>query len=223
VQSTNTPHSKARQRKAEPNQKPQTHTQGARQASTTCIIDCYRERQGTRLTAWAPKGKEPRPNTNKRKPHKTHPHEAGSRHTHTCQPRRPVNRQPRTTSDNLGRGTRKAAQSGPARQPSKVEQAGPAQRRVTATQGDAELPERPQDEGVSREARPPGLHRVVGQGPKQRQRRGPEAPKRLNRGAQRRGRKTSAGRPAPSTHPCATQPSREAARLPGRRTRRLGG
>jgi hypothetical protein len=42
-------------------------------------------------------------------------------------------------------------------------------------------------------------------------------------GAQRGGRKTRAGRPAPSQHPCATQPSREAARLPGRRTRRLGG
>jgi hypothetical protein len=51
----------------------------------------------THLTPWAAKGKEPRPNTNKRKPHKTHPHEAGSRHNHTCQQRRPANRQPRTT------------------------------------------------------------------------------------------------------------------------------
>jgi hypothetical protein len=51
---------------------------------------------------------EARPNTNKRGPQETYPHETGSRHTHTCQPRRPPNRRPQTTSDHLGRGTREA-------------------------------------------------------------------------------------------------------------------
>jgi hypothetical protein len=44
--------------------------------------------------------------------HKRHPHETGSRHTHTCQSRRPPNRQPQTTSDHLSRGTREATQRG---------------------------------------------------------------------------------------------------------------
>jgi hypothetical protein len=83
-------------------------------------------------------------------------------------------------------------QRGPARHPSKVVQAGPAQRRVTAAQGNAELPERPRDEGISREARAPGLDRVVSQGTKQRQRKGPEAPeRRVNIFAERDGRKGS--------------------------------
>jgi hypothetical protein len=41
------------------------------------VIYSHRKGQGTRRTAWAPKGKEPRPNTNKRKQQKTHPHETG--------------------------------------------------------------------------------------------------------------------------------------------------
>jgi hypothetical protein len=99
---------------------------------------------------------EARPNTNKRGPQETHPHETGSRHTHTCQPRRPPSRQPQTTSDHLGRGTREDAQRGPARHPSNVIQAEPAQGRVALAQGDAELPERPQDEGVPERPGPPG-------------------------------------------------------------------
>jgi hypothetical protein len=55
------------------------------------------------------------------------------------------------TADNRRPG--EAAQWGPARHPSKVVQTGPAQTRVTAAQGDAELPERPRDEGVPREAK----------------------------------------------------------------------
>jgi hypothetical protein len=77
----------------------------------------------------------------------TRSHETGPRHT-DGQLRRLANRQRRITSDHLGRGTREAAQWGPARHPSKVVQAGPAQRRVTAAQGNAELPERPRDEGI---------------------------------------------------------------------------
>jgi hypothetical protein len=83
-----------------------------RDGRTSGNVESYREGRGARLTVWAPKGKEPRPNTNKCKPQKTHSHEAGSRHTHTCQPRRPPNRQPRTTSYHLGRGAREAAQWG---------------------------------------------------------------------------------------------------------------
>jgi hypothetical protein len=46
-----------------------------------------------------------------------YPHDfqqTGPRPTHTCQPGQPHNRQPRTTPDHLGRGTREAAQRGPA-------------------------------------------------------------------------------------------------------------
>jgi hypothetical protein len=53
---TNTRHSKAMQRKAKPNQTPQTHTRGARQAAHSKYR--YREGRGTRLTAWAGEGKE---------------------------------------------------------------------------------------------------------------------------------------------------------------------
>jgi hypothetical protein len=88
----------------------------------------------------------------KHKPHETLPHQTGSRHTHRGQPRRPSNRQPRTTSDYLGRVTREATQLGPAGRPSEGVQAGPAQGRVAVAQGDAEPPERPRDEGVPREA-----------------------------------------------------------------------
>jgi hypothetical protein len=74
------------------------------------LKDSYTEGRGPRLTAWARKGEEPRPNpaqntqeaglnTNKREPHETHLHETGSRHTYSGQPRRPSNRQPKTTSD----------------------------------------------------------------------------------------------------------------------------
>jgi hypothetical protein len=48
---TNTPHSKATQRKAKPNQKPQTHTQGARQAQTTSAEGRARPRIGARPAA----------------------------------------------------------------------------------------------------------------------------------------------------------------------------
>jgi hypothetical protein len=61
-------------------------------------IDCYREGRETRLAVWAPKGEEQRPNVNERDAHETHPHETGTRHTHTGQPRRPPNRQPQTTA-----------------------------------------------------------------------------------------------------------------------------
>jgi hypothetical protein len=61
----------------------------------------YREGRGTRLTAWAPTREESRPSANTLEPHETHPHQTGPRYTHTCQPRRPSNRQPRTTSDHL--------------------------------------------------------------------------------------------------------------------------
>jgi hypothetical protein len=47
----NTPHSKATQRKAKPNQKPQTHTQGERQAKTTSAEDRERLRIGARPAA----------------------------------------------------------------------------------------------------------------------------------------------------------------------------
>jgi hypothetical protein len=163
-----------------------------------------------------------RPNTNECGPREAHPHETSSRHNHTCQPRRPSNRQQRTTSDHLGRGTREAAQRGPARHPNQDIQDGPARTRLTTAHGDAELPQRSRGEGVPREARAPGLHRVVSQGTKQRQRRGPRGARTTpSTGAQRGGRKTRAGRPAPSQHPCAPQPSWEAARLLRRRTRRL--
>jgi hypothetical protein len=45
---TNTPHSKATRRKAKPNQNPQTHTRGARQASTTSAEGRARPRIGAR-------------------------------------------------------------------------------------------------------------------------------------------------------------------------------
>jgi hypothetical protein len=61
----------------------------------------YREGRGTRLTTWAPKGEEPWPNANEREPHETQPHETGFRHNHAGQPRRPSNRQLRTTSFNI--------------------------------------------------------------------------------------------------------------------------
>jgi hypothetical protein len=64
-------------------------------------------------------------------------------------------------------------QRGPARHPSKDIQAGPAQGRVAVAHGDAELSDLPRDEGVPRESRAPGLHCVVSQGTKQRQRRSP--------------------------------------------------
>jgi hypothetical protein len=50
-----------------------------------------------------------------------------------------------------------------------------------ASLGNAELPERPRDEGVPRDARAPGLRSMVCQETKQRQRRGPYAPERLHR------------------------------------------
>jgi hypothetical protein len=152
-----------------------------RRHNISVCISSYREGRGMRLKARAPKGEEPRPNANEIKPHETHPHQTGPRHTHTGQPRRPSNRQARTTSDHLSRGTREAAQRGPARRPSEGVRAGLAQGRVAAAQGDAELPQRPRDEGVLRETRAPSLHRVVCQGKRQRQRRGPQAPKRIYR------------------------------------------
>jgi hypothetical protein len=48
---TNTPHSKAMQREAKPNQKPQTHTRGARQAQTTSAEGRARPRIGVRPAA----------------------------------------------------------------------------------------------------------------------------------------------------------------------------
>jgi hypothetical protein len=36
----------------------------------------YKEGRGTRRTAWAPKGEEPRPNANELEPQETHPHRA---------------------------------------------------------------------------------------------------------------------------------------------------
>jgi hypothetical protein len=61
----------------------------------------------------------------------THPHRSANALS---------NRQPRTTSDLLSRGAREAAQWGLARRPSEIVQAGPAQGRLAAAQGDAELP-----------------------------------------------------------------------------------
>jgi hypothetical protein len=52
----------------------------------------------------------------------------------------------------------------------------PTQGRVAPAEGNAELAERPQDEGGLREARPAGLHCLVGQVPKQRQGRDPKGP-----------------------------------------------
>jgi hypothetical protein len=48
---TNTPHSRATRREAKPNQKPQTHTRGKRQASTTSAEGRARPRIGARPAA----------------------------------------------------------------------------------------------------------------------------------------------------------------------------
>jgi hypothetical protein len=48
---TNTPHSKATRRKAKPNEKPQTPTRGARQASTSSVEGRARPRTGARPAA----------------------------------------------------------------------------------------------------------------------------------------------------------------------------
>jgi hypothetical protein len=64
-----------------------------------------REGRETRLTARAPKGEEPRPNTNEQEPRETHPHKTGTRHTHTGQPRRPPNRQLQVVGSELPRSS----------------------------------------------------------------------------------------------------------------------
>jgi hypothetical protein len=258
-------------------------------------IWCYREGRGTRLTAWGPKGKKPklnreqhtqevRPNTYKRGPQETHPHETGSRHTHTCQPRRPPNKQPQTTSS-MGaerRRSRGQTESKPHKRRGQT-QTNAGHKRHTHTrqapdtprhvsQGDGRTGNRGQPQTTSAEgherprngARPDTLvrthkpdrpkdalprHRAT---PSSRsapemkvaqERPGPpactawSARERSNdsagpqgarttqpTGAQRGGRKTHTGRPAPLQAPLQVpQPSQEAARLPRRRTRRLGG
>jgi hypothetical protein len=151
--------------------------------------------------------------------HTRYTHTRQAPDTHTGQPRRQSSRQPQTTSDHLGRGTREAAQRGPAGhrvkayKPDRPRDALPRHKATPSSRSTPEM-------RVSRERPGRTACAAVRQGTKQRQRRGPEAPERLHR--QRAGRKTRAGRPTSSQHFCVPQPSQEATRLPERRTRWLG-
>jgi hypothetical protein len=132
------------------------------------MIKGYREGRGTRLTAWAPKGKEPRPNTNKRKAtqRKAKPNQTPQTHTRDA-------RQALTTS---AEGRARQTHRGPASGTRRNVRARLTQGRVAPAKGNAKLPKRPRDEGGPREARPASLQSLVNQVPEQRQGRGPKAP-----------------------------------------------
>jgi hypothetical protein len=67
----------------------------------------HRKGQGRGNTAWAPKGKEARPDTNRHDPPQTRPHRAAEATVK------------QTTTDNLSGRTSEASQLGPARRPHK--------------------------------------------------------------------------------------------------------
>jgi hypothetical protein len=97
-----------------------------------------------------PKGEELVPDANEREPHETHPHRSAKG---TVKQATVDNR--KTTS---AKGRERPCNGGLARHPSEGVQARAAQGRVAVAQGDAELPERPRDEGVPREAWAPSLY-----------------------------------------------------------------